>query len=957
MSPRKDSLGFALGPGGATTSEEVINGRLADFLAERLPAGVAADPEQRVHNRKVDIVVEKSGAHKIYLEAKLTTLAKAKEHAQQHFALLPSAKRPTHVGAICYSAAFHKPRAAENGEPLEFALLDRDSGEWSPARELTAAELAAILAEPVKLRDSENEIGNAIAAVKNALKEFTAKMSGREAQFAEALKIELPPPVKDDPKKHRAYVAARDEAMHIAGLVVVNAMMFSSALNRRTLAAKNGESIAPYDGVAPERLKRHWARVEDGINYVSILAPARRLIDAGACDEETLSILKQAADRIRPLAERGVDILGRVFHTVLAQAKTYAAFFTGIPGATLMSEIALDPDRWENVNWRDPESIGELRVCDPACGSGTLIALAAWKLRRNFRFRVDENRAAKLENLHRLLVEKVIYAADIIPAAAHLAATSVALVSPQITFDHSNIFCVPMGILKGGLVGLGSLPHLAGKEFLENFAIDNLGVQVEGEKAREFPELDACLMNPPFVDLKSKGDRKFSFAGMDAPHVRNAFRKMAKEKKFSSGFGQGAAFMTLAARRIKPGGRLAMILPSALAVGGSATWRGCRKVIADDFDVEAVVASMDPVRPAFSDSTNKSEMMLVARKRTPGDARVDDALFAVLHANRCAPDALGGSRADALEIASAINDAIENKTPQGAFLGGAFARRKWRGKPAWTGINFADFSLTAEISAFGENGSFAGVRIPTVALGKAVGHFGNYNLAERDLKKHRLGVFAKPPGFGYYCPSRLKKDKGIANKNVFTLAEDPHYHLRAEAGENSWTRNFENAAGRIVVNHSFRFNSSRRLVAMTSAPVQSSSYHPVVLKKETDEKRKAATLWLNSTLILAHIALGCNPTCGSKVKFNQAALSRVPILDFDRLDAEAANRLAEGFDRFVLDGEVLNRFPAMEHDAARARLDDAVADALGIDRAALADLRRRLAKEPIISNKPYPAPA
>ena len=130
--------------------------------------------------------MEKSGAHKIYLEAKLTTLAKAKEHAQQHFALLPSAKRPTHVGAICHSAAFHKPRAAENGEPLEFALLDRDSGEWSPARELTAAELAAILAEPVKLRDSENEIGNAIWAVKDALEKFAEKMKGREGRFTGA---------------------------------------------------------------------------------------------------------------------------------------------------------------------------------------------------------------------------------------------------------------------------------------------------------------------------------------------------------------------------------------------------------------------------------------------------------------------------------------------------------------------------------------------------------------------------------------------------------------------------------------------------------------------------------------------------------------------------------------------------------------------------------------------------
>ena len=953
MPPRKNPPNFTLGPGGPTTSEEVINGRLADFLAGYMPVGVVANPEQRVHNRKVDIIVEKSGAYKIYLEAKLTTLAKAKEHAQQHFVLLPAVMRPDYVGAICYSAAFHRSGAAENGEPLEFSLLDRESGEWSPAQELTAAELAAILAEPVKLRDSENEIGNAIWTVKDALKKFTEKMDGREAKFAEALKIELPPLVKNSPNKLKSALAARNEAMHVAGLVIVNAMMFSSALNNRTLKTKNDEVIPSYYGCAPERLKRHWARVEDGINYVSILAPARRLIDSGDCDEKTLSILKQAADRIRPLAERGVDILGRIFHSVLAHAKFYAAFFTGIPGATLMTEVALNPDRWENVDWGDPESIGKLRVCDPACGSGTLIGLTTWKLRHNFRFRVAENRADKLGELQKRLVQDVIYAADIIPAAAHLAATSVALVSPEVSFDHSNIFCVPMGIVEKGVVGLGSLPHLAGEKFMENSAIDNLGLQVEGEKGRAFPELDACLMNPPFVDTKSKGDRKFSFVGAGGKHVRDAFRKMAKAKGFSSGFGQGAAFMTLAARRIKEGGRLALILPSALAVGGSSTWNGCRKIIADDFDVEAFIASADPVRPAFSDSTNKSELMLVARRRKPGDVRVDDALFVVLRENRCAPDALGGSRADALEIASVINDALEEDAQQGVFPGGTFARLKWRGKAAWTGLNFANFSLTAEISAFGENGFFAGVRIPTVALKEAVNHFGNYNLAERDLRKHQLGVYAKPPGFGYYCPSRLKTDKGIANKDVFTLAEEPHYYLRAESGENSWTRNFENAAGEIVVNHSFRFDSSRRLVALTSAPVQSSSYHPVVLKKETTEIRKAAVLWLNSTLVLAQIALGCNPTCGSKVKFNQAALSRVLMLDFKRLGAKAVNRLAGSFDQFVADGEMLRRFPAMEHDPARARLDDAVADALGIPKDALADLRARLGREPIISNRPY----
>ena len=792
-------------------------------------------------------------------------------------------------------------------------------------------------------------------------------MKGREGRFAEALKIELPPPVKDDPKKHRAYVAARDEAMHIAGLVVVNAMMFSSALNRRTLAAKNGERIAPYDGVAPERLKRHWARVEDGINYVSILAPARRLIDAGACDEETLSILKQAADRIRPLAERGVDILGRVFHTVLAQAKTYAAFFTGIPGATLMSEIALDPDRWENVNWRDPESIGELRVCDPACGSGTLIAFAAWKLRRNFRFRVDENRAAKLENLHRLLVEKVIYAADIVPVASHLTATSVALISPEVSFDRSNVFCAPMGVFgeppkkpedpDKRIKALGSLAHLAGQSWLsEKDRLDNLGIEVEGGVAKPFPALDVCLMNPPFV-RGWKNQEVYDFAGKHKPVLQEELRRMAG-KKFRTGGSQGPAFLVLAADRIKAGGNLAVILPSSMATGSDPAWQDCRGVIGGRFDIEVLVVSQDPDRQSFSDSTHLSELMLIARQNV-GREKTDDALFVVLRENHCAPDAEGGSREKARQVADAINEAIKSGANRGKVPGGVFARMKWRGKPAWNGINFADIDLSVEMARFGESGIFAGKKLPTAPLDK-VARFGNCYLDGRELKKHDLAVLSTPTNFPYYCPVRLRKDKKISNQDNFALVENPHFYLRPQRDGDDWSRGFHKLAGQIVINKSFRFNTSRRLVVVVSEPVQCSTFHPIIMrdeKDETDGNRKAMALWMNSTPMLAMMAATCNQTHGSKVICGQAMLSRIPALDFRQTDGKTVKRLAECFDQFVKDGEVLAQFPAMEHDSARARLDDAVADALGIDRAALADLRRRLAKEPIISNKPYPAPA
>ena len=958
-----------------------MNFRLSDFLHKRLIGeGMTSRAEQRVHNRRVDIVVERPGSHKIYLEAKRTTLAKAKEHAEQHFVRLPVHLRPDYVGAICYSAAFNGADAPKSNAPLEFALLDDKSGEWTPSREIVANDLARILAEPVTVVDAEDEIANAISAVGGALDKFADKMKGREWQFAEVLKIKLPDleEAGGGPKQQKAHAAALDEAMHIAGLVVVNAMMFSSALNRSIAATSNGK-IQPYGGCVPEELRRHWSRVEDSINYTSILAPARRLIESGGCEEDALYILKEAAGRILPLAERGVDILGRVFHTVLAHADTYAAFFTGIPGATLMSEIALNPERWEKVDWRSPKSIGNLRICDPACGSGTLIGLAAWKLRRNFRFSVEENRASQLKSLQRLLVQDVIYAADIIPAAAHLAATSVALISPDVAFKKSNVFLAPMGVFGAEpgegeedtrIRALGSLGHLSGDKthLLEKDRLDNLGVKVEGGAAEQFPRLDACLMNPPFVG-GHKDREMFAFAGKEiAALLRQALSQLGKKKGFSSGLGQGPAFLTLSADRIRDGGRLALILPATLATGGSLAWRDCRKVIEGRFDIEALIISGDPVRPAFSDSTNLQEVMLVARKNGgeagEGEARWDhEALFAVLHDNHCAPDANGGSRQKALEIGESVNEAIGGKKRWGSIecssgICGSYARMKWRGRPAWLGLNFVDMPLTAEIAEFGESGIFGGAQVPIVQLIKATGFgkFGGGRLHKYIREEKRLAIVGRQAGAypGYY-PGHHARITGIANRHNSALAEKPTIYVEPTPGNEDWAKNLYRLAGRIVVNESFRFDTTRRLVSLVDAPVQASGFHPVPMKGATDDECKAMALWLNSTLILAHIALTCNRTCDSKVKFPAATLSNVPALDFKRINGKSVRALARGFDDFVADKEELQHFPTMEYDAARERLDNAVADALSIPKEAFARLRARLAREPIISNRPYSA--
>ena len=73
----------------------------------------------------------------------------------------------------------------------------------------------------------------------------------------------------------------------------------------------------------------------------------------------------------------------------------------------------------------------------------------------------------------------------------------------------------------------------------------------------------------------------------------------------------------------------------------------------------------------------------------------------------------------------------------------------------------------------------------------------------------------------------------------------------------------------------------------------------------------------------------------------------------ERINGKSVRALARGFNAFVADKGELQHFPTMEYDAARERLDNAVADTLGIPKEAFANLRARLAREPIISNRPY----
>ena len=126
------------------------------------------------------------------------------------------------------------------------------------------------------------------------------------------------------------------------------------------------------------------------------------------------------------------------------------------------------------------------------------------------------------------------------------------------------------------------------------------GVTASRATKATVPKLNLCVMNPPFV--RSVGGNLL-FGSL--PDERGALRKELKLriKKIgaSATAGLGSVFVALADRWLVEGGRLAFVLPAALASGEA--WAATRGLLAARYHLETVVASHDAERPNFSENT------------------------------------------------------------------------------------------------------------------------------------------------------------------------------------------------------------------------------------------------------------------------------------------------------------------------------------------------------------------
>src|SRR5581483_8976499 len=273
---------------------------------------------------------------------------------------------------------------------------------------------------------------------------------------------------------------------------------------------------------------------------------------------------------------------------------------------------------------------------DLASGTGTLLMAAQQALTDNFIHattnagkQVDQK---TLQALHQAVMEQILHGYDVLTSAIHLTASTLALLAPDVAFHKMHLYCMPLGVQDRGNVALGSIeylvrdsltPSLGFAEYQQEAAAQVTGAGDVASQA-PLPELDLCVMNPPFV--RSVGGNLL-FGSLPESQRKQMQKKLSGLLKrsprnggpilASSTAGLGSVFVAVGDRKLKPGGRMALVLPEALGFG--VAWEKTRQLLSQRYVVELLIVSHDPERWNFSENTDLSEILVVARKRRQGE--------------------------------------------------------------------------------------------------------------------------------------------------------------------------------------------------------------------------------------------------------------------------------------------------------------------------------------------------
>ena len=668
----------------------------------------------------------------------------------------------------------------------------------------------------------------------------------------------------------------------------------------------------------------------------------------------------------------GHDLSGQVFNRLVADRKFLAAYYTSIPAATLLSGLALMPEQWPDVDWGDVESIRKFIVLDPACGTGTLLMAAYQQIVRNHRGANTTGGSTSEGDLHKALIEDSIHGSDVVDAAIHLTASTLAAMAPRATFDSMNVHVFPLGIDddEGGAAKIGSLEWLDTQSVWSMFSgaaeqVSSNGSRTKAQVPR--PEANLVIANPPFRRHNSAtgaGDYKtrvFGHAEDDAEELSSRVSEVIKGTPANLFAGLGSVFVLLADRVVRASDRIAFVLPATALFGTS--WKGIRELLADTYHVEWVVSSHDTQVQSLSYDTSIGEVMLVARKLGEDEKAPRRTRFvnlwrrpeyageaeAILRQLRRLPDSqfsLEGPPVGNQELS--LGSEKWGEIVDAPIDGGPWMGSRWR-----SGVLGQLTHALVEGKLWKHDATGIAGRLPIAKL-ESIADISPYHLQIRGTQ----GAFDLQAGWDR--SDRYPAMWHISSGSQRAMVNVPDARLvpkEAQKAIDLWR-----SAGNMHIASEVGYTSQRILATKTNTRALGvRSWFTLGIRDVDDDRRElsesALVLWFNSTLGMLLHANHANRSQLGRGMGNKTMLRTLPVLDVHKLTDDQLQAAHNIF--LEMRDTAFEPFFKCAVDPARIEMDERIVrDVLGLDpsaSASVADLRELLAQEPSIHGTKAPA--
>lgn len=940
--------------------EEVVNTQLA-LLISRLEVAANAEMIQIHGKHRLGVLLQLRGL-RVVIEGKFRDTPNAKG------IVLEDARKRVRTGIAHIAAATVYPDKLRTAPTtgilnalaeasLSFRIVTEtfESERWI---EGTSGSLMECLCH-AQVSLAKDDIVEKTARSLSAHLERTARLWAGQAGSCDCLSRLLGIGIS---KKESASAAAdrRETAAKISTLVLANALIFQEQLALSDERVDTLRKLKKSKEIV-NTTSEHWRWIWKNINYVPIFQLGEQILDqlpASESTEETMKMLmEEAQDICKKQAALRHDLMGRIYHKLLQYAKYLGTYYTSVSAATLLLKIGTELE-WE-IDFGSPSQLKNFKVGDLACGTGTLLMAAVQAIMDLFvkvlAGRERDFRTNDLTVLYSTLMQNVIHGYDILPSAVHLTTSTLALLAPEIAFRSMNLFVMPVGI-DHGQARLGSLDFLSSDNIRTQFALDDtqLDSVQTGAASRilanaRVPKLDLCVMNPPFVSSRY-GNRLFGSLPEDRPELQKALSLLARKTGTSATAGLGALFVPLADKHTKPGGRIAFVLPIAVASGEA--WSKVRQFIAERYHLEIVITSHDTERMNFSENTDLSELLFIARKLKTGEVPGNTAYITLRRNPATIHEALDLES----RLLNAYRQIAKRKVLQGSLaiqsddglVGEITSLPAPKGSHNWTSAIFSQSLLAQVYWNLDQNCCLV-----------------NPGMSERnDLPLCRLDVLG---GVGYdvrdimdafevdRTATRWTPHPGFWNHNakqVVQIAQTSNAFLirRSSPAKGRPLKNFAavwEKAGRILLVSRLRSNTHRVLAIGLEKKVLGNTWWAFDDSSLSEAQRRALLLWLNSTLGLLMYFGRRAITQGAWMQMKKPAWQSMPVLDVRALDEAQLQALAETYEAIA--EESLLPLAQTDSDPVRHRIDQALCEAMSLPDLTL--VREVLVKEPSLTER------